>query len=328
MKKAIVVGGASGIGLALAEELMEKKYLVYIFDQKKPIFENNHYIDKFKFYPCQLLDQDYYDLKELSKDLEVDTLILTAGFGRVCEFDELSMTEIDHLIRVNALANIQIIKLFYTRISSSKNFYTAVMGSIAGLVSSPLFSVYAASKAAICRAIESINIELAVVIAMFHDLYELPWQNIDIKKIMRNKHGFVHPIEAITNAITWYPEYFENKDKAMVIIDGVLHHMFPLAVRRIDDTDMELNNKEKYEKLPQKYKDMIKLSTDIGKIGHYSLRKTFFVEGRIMSKADKIVALRKDIGSFNGYLALLSGKNKNIKIKHNKKGDNSEHKHK
>lgn len=160
MKKAIVVGGASGIGLALAEELMEKKYLVYIFDQKKPIFENNHYIDKFKFYPCQLLDQDYYDLKELSKDLEVDTLILTAGFGRVCEFDELSMTEIDHLIRVNALANIQIIKLFYTRISSSKNFYTAVMGSIAGLVSSPLFSVYAASKAAICRAIESINIEL------------------------------------------------------------------------------------------------------------------------------------------------------------------------
>lgn len=163
---------------------------------------------------------------------------------------------------------------------------------------------------------------------MFHDLYELPWQNIDIKKIMRNKHGFVHPIEAITNAITWYPEYFENKDKAMVIIDGVLHHMFPLAVRRIDDTDMELNNKEKYEKLPKKYKDMIKLSTDIGKIGHYSLRKTFFVEGRIMSKADKIVALKKDIGSFNGYLALLSGKNKNIKKKHNINGDNNEYKHK
>ena len=178
------------------------------------------------------------------------------------------------------------------------------------------------------HALKSINIELAVVIAMFHDLYELPWQNIDIKKIMRNKHGFVHPIEAITNAITWYPEYFENKDKAMVIIDGVIHHMFPLAVRRIDDTDMELNNKEKYEKLPKKYKDMIKLSTDIGKIGHYSLRKTFFVEGRIMSKADKLVALKKDIGSFNGYLALLSGKNKNIKKKHNINGDNNEYKHK
>ena len=34
-----------------------------------------------------------------------------------------------------------------------------------------------------------------------------------------------------------------------------------------------------------------------------------------MSRADKIVALKKDIGSFNGYLALLSGKNKNVKKK-------------
>ena len=114
----------------------------------------------------------------------------------------------------------------------------------------------------------------------------------------------------------------------MVIIDGVMHHMYPLAVRRIDGTDMELNNKEKFDKLPQKYKDMIKLSTDIGKIGHYSLRKTFFVEGRIMSKADKIVALKKDIHSVSGLVALLSGKNKNIKIKHNKNGDKSEYKHK
>ncbi len=165
-------------------------------------------------------------------------------------------------------------------------------------------------------SMKDINIDDAVVIAMFHDLYELPWQNINIKKIMRNKHGFVHPIEAITNAITWFPKYFETKEKSMIIIDGVIHHMFPLAVRAIDNTDMELNNKEKYDKLPSKYKDMIKLSTNIGKIGPYSLRKSTFIEGRIMSKADKIVAFKKDIGSFNGYLALLCGKNKNInKIK-------------
>ena len=159
---------------------------------------------------------------------------------------------------------------------------------------------------------QNISIENAVVIAMFHDLYELPWQNLNAKKIMRNKHGFVHPIEAITNAITWFPKYFETKEKAFIIIDGVIHHMFPLAVRAIDNSDMELNNRKKYDKLPQKYKDMIKLSTDIGKIGHYSLRKSMFIEGRIMSRADKIVAFRKDIGSFNGYLALISGKNKNI----------------
>ena len=43
-----------------------------------------------------------------------------------------------------------------------------------------------------------------------------------------------------------------------------------------------------------------------------------------MSRADKIVAFKKDISSFNGYLALLSGKNKNIKKKHNKNDDKNE----
>lgn len=161
--------------------------------------------------------------------------------------------------------------------------------------------------------LKPINIKLVVIIAMFHDLYELPWQNIEIKKILRNKHGFVHPIEAIVNAITWFPEYFENKEKSLIIIDGVIHHMFPLPVRRIDNSPMELNNQKKFDNLEEKYKEMIKISTNIGAKGHYSLRKSFFIEGRIMSRADKLVAFKKDIGSVNGYLALLSGKNKNIK---------------
>lgn len=161
-------------------------------------------------------------------------------------------------------------------------------------------------------SMKQIDIKLAVIIALFHDLYESPWQNVKDKKKLREKHGFTHPIEAITNAITWYPEYFTNKDKSMIIIDGVIHHMFPLGVRVIDDA-MELNNIEKYNNLPQKYKEMIKLSTKIGKIGHYSLRKSLFIEGRIMSRADKIVALKKDIKSLNGYISLISGKNKHIK---------------
>ncbi len=34
------------------------------------------------------------------------------------------------------------------------------MGSIAGLISSPLFATYGATKAAVCNGIESLNIEL------------------------------------------------------------------------------------------------------------------------------------------------------------------------
>lgn len=54
----------------------------------------------------------------------------------------------------------RIIQQFYERIKGSRPFFSGIVGSIAGLVSSPLFSVYAATKAAICRFAESVNIEL------------------------------------------------------------------------------------------------------------------------------------------------------------------------
>ena len=38
---------------------------------------------------------------------------------------------------------------------------------------------------------------------------------------------------------------------------------------------------------------MIFVSTYVGKVGAFSFRKSFYIEGRIMSKADKLVLLEK-----------------------------------
>ena len=159
-----------------------------------------------------------------------------------------------------------------------------------------------------------INLKIAIYIAMFHDLYEEPWQNnFKFKeKKLKNKHGFIHPIEATVNAITWFPKMFNDEHDALMIIDGIIHHMYPFPVRAIDDAPLELNNQEKYDNLAEKYKSIIKTSTLFGKMGPFSLRKSFYLEGRIMSKADKIVAIRKDIHNLNGYMALLTGKNKKL----------------
>lgn len=157
-----------------------------------------------------------------------------------------------------------------------------------------------------------ININLAIYISMFHDLYECPWQNQKIKNKFCNMHGFRHPLEAVINAISWYPEYFENKKEAVIIIDGILHHMFPLAVRAIDKKPLELNNQEKYDALPQIYKDYLKSLTASGKMGHFSLRSSFFLEGRFVSRADKLVTINRDLKSVNGYLTLIGKSNKNL----------------
>ena len=160
MKKAIVVGGGSGVGLAIAKILMDKNYKVIIVNKGEPdpAAIGDYYNYEFVYTDLNYFDRDLFI--ELSKDLEVDTLMITAGFGRVAGFEYLHTSEIESLMRVNATAGIEIISCFYERLKSKESFDCGMISSIAGLMSSPLFSVYAASKAAICRFIESVNIEL------------------------------------------------------------------------------------------------------------------------------------------------------------------------
>ncbi|MDT2597580.1 SDR family NAD(P)-dependent oxidoreductase [Enterococcus dongliensis] len=155
MKTALVVGGSSGIGLAIVKQLLEQDYSkIYVYDRKDSDFLS----DKIEFTQFNLVEDDFDKFDSLVD--KVDTLIITAGFGRVSKFETFEDIEIKNGIFVNEIAPIRIIRKFYERIISEDDFYCLVMGSIAGMISSPLFSVYSAGKAGINRFIESINIEI------------------------------------------------------------------------------------------------------------------------------------------------------------------------
>lgn len=153
-KNALVVGGSNGIGLALTLELLDRGYdKVVVVDRCEPdVFDA-----KIEYVCVNLLDCDYKIFEEYQ---DIDTLIITAGFGRVAEFNSLTEAEIINSFKVNSVSAILIIKKFYHKLLQKENFNCAVMGSIAGLVSSPLFSVYSATKAAVCKFTEAINVEL------------------------------------------------------------------------------------------------------------------------------------------------------------------------
>lgn len=154
-KIALVVGGSNGVGLSIVNQLLDKKYeKIYILDKSEPdivLGSNTEYI-KFN------LISDNYSIFDRFDD--IDTLIISAGFGRVSEFENILEGEIINSFKVNIISIIRIIKRFYGKLCNDKNFYCVVMGSIAGLISSPLFSIYGSTKAALCKFIESINIEL------------------------------------------------------------------------------------------------------------------------------------------------------------------------
>lgn len=160
MKKSVVVGGSNGIGLAIAKKFIADGYHVYILDIAAPDQALLPCELNYTYIPCNLLDFDEAVFEELGADPEVEALMITAGFGRVANFEFIHPAEIGNMIEVNTTAGLKIIRYFYEKIKSNKPFYCGMMGSIAGLVSSPMFSVYAASKAALCRFIESVNIEL------------------------------------------------------------------------------------------------------------------------------------------------------------------------
>lgn len=161
MKKAVVVGGSSGIGLGIAKELIRNSHFVTIVDRNK-VPENELNINDYEYIYCDLTNFNDDTFERLASDESVDTLMITAGFGRAANFEFLHSIEIEQLMTVNATSAIRVIRNFYERISGVKPFYCGVVASIAGLLSSPLFSVYSASKAALCRFIESVNIELEV----------------------------------------------------------------------------------------------------------------------------------------------------------------------
>lgn len=156
MKKAIVIGGGNGIGLAVARNLLEKGYRVSILDVCAPTELTGNY----EYFYCNLLELDGEFIRQMAADPAVELMMITAGIGRVADFAHLHPAEIEKLMRIDAVSTIQIFRLFYDRIQGDAPFYSGVVGSIAGLVSSPMISVYAAAKAAVCRFVESVNIEL------------------------------------------------------------------------------------------------------------------------------------------------------------------------
>ena len=158
MKKILIVGGANGIGLSIAMEMVKRQDCekIYIVDKVSLSEEYKHTkIESFQF---DLVCSDYSFFSQFS---DVDALMITAGFGKLALFKDVDEQYIINSFHVNTIATIRIIKHFYYKLLDKDiDFYCGVMVSIAGFMSSPFFAVYGATKAALKIFIESVNVEL------------------------------------------------------------------------------------------------------------------------------------------------------------------------
>lgn len=157
IRRILVVGGANGIGLSIATELAKREAVekVYIVD-KAPLVEefNNLKFDTFQF------DLTNEDFSFFDRFTDINALMITAGFGKLALFKDVSEQHIISSFNVNTIPVLRLVHKFYERLEAQEDFYCGVMVSIAGFMSSPFFAVYGATKAALKIFIESVNVEL------------------------------------------------------------------------------------------------------------------------------------------------------------------------
>ena len=161
MNNALVVGGTSGLGLSIALDLLARGYDdVYVVGRNPPDLGEGVHSPSLKQLKHIPMDLTQTDAQALSRLPDVRTLVYCAGFGRVAGFEQLVSSEIQDLVKVNQVAFFLVVKRYYEQMQSNQRFDCCVISSIAGGLNSPLFAVYAASKAAVNSFVESLNIEL------------------------------------------------------------------------------------------------------------------------------------------------------------------------
>jgi short-subunit dehydrogenase len=158
LNNALILGGGRGIGLAVVKQLLKKEYdNIYIVGLHSPEDIEIRSSSKIKFIKANFINED---LSFLNKIEPINFLFISVGFGRVAKFLDLKEAEISNIIKVNQLIITRVLHYYFPQISSDKDFFCGVMVSVSGLLSSPLFSVYGSTKAALAKLIESLNIEL------------------------------------------------------------------------------------------------------------------------------------------------------------------------
>ena len=157
MRRILIVGGANGIGLAIATQLAERAQTEKVYVVDKAMLADEHQHPKIEASQFDLTSEDYSFFDHFD---DIDALMVTAGFGKLALFRDVPEQHIIDSFQVNTIATLRLIKRFYHKLDSQNDFYCGVMVSISGFMSSPFFSVYGATKAALKIFIESVNVEL------------------------------------------------------------------------------------------------------------------------------------------------------------------------
>ncbi len=163
MPSALVTGGSSGIGLALARALREDGYeLTLAARRPEPLEEAARELDAFAV-PANLGDADEC-VRVVAAHTErfggMDVLVNSAGIGIGGSFAEQDTKRIALQLDVNLRATLVITRESLPHLRAARG-QIVTLASIAGTIPTPGLAVYGATKAALIAWTSSLNREEA-----------------------------------------------------------------------------------------------------------------------------------------------------------------------
>jgi short-subunit dehydrogenase len=166
----IITGASSGIGAATARQFAQAGYCVVLAARRverlqalaDDVSQGGGEVLIVPTDVCQIEDIEKLVNSALDRFGRIDVLFNNAGIGRFNWLEDLAVEDIENLIRINLMGLIYTTRAVLPYMIKRRSGSIINMASIAGLIGSPTYSIYAASKFAVRGFSEALRREVAV----------------------------------------------------------------------------------------------------------------------------------------------------------------------
>jgi len=161
-----VTGASQGLGLILVKKLLENGYRVAATSRDAhALSQSVGLIDRDRFLPLAVdlknldcIDESIH--QTLATFGRIDVVVNNAGYGMAGTAEETAEQEIQNIFDINVLATMNVVKSVLPVMRSQKSGYIINIGSVAGFVGAPGWSIYSATKAAVAAFSEVIALDV------------------------------------------------------------------------------------------------------------------------------------------------------------------------
>lgn len=163
-KTAVITGGASGIGLATAKRFVDEGAFVYITGRRQSALDDA--VAQINSPRIRAVQGDIVKAEDLDRLFEtvkaergyLDVLVANAGGGTVAPLGQITDEQFDQTFGVNVKGTIFTVQKALPLLRPGSS--VILIGSTTGVMGTPAFSVYSASKAAVRNLARSWALDL------------------------------------------------------------------------------------------------------------------------------------------------------------------------